>query len=91
MCRAAICISSQFALRSIFTVSLYSQVWRGVAFLDGKATRTVALLHIPAVKMLSVRDSGLWRVDTQRSGKRDQVILLIDENGADGLAERVFV
>jgi hypothetical protein len=40
-------------LERFHCVTVYSQVPRSVAFLDGKATRTLALLHTPTVKTLS--------------------------------------
>lgn len=44
--------------QSIFTVAVCSQVLRGVTFLNGKATVSLALLYAPTVKLLPARSTG---------------------------------
>src|ERR1700744_805635 len=48
------------------------------------------LLLFPQPSCL-ISDSGFRRVDAQRGGERNQMVLLIDENGADGLAHGIFI
>jgi hypothetical protein len=43
------------------------------------------------VSVLLIRYSRLRWINAQCSCERDQVVLLVDKNRADGLAERIFV
>ena len=46
---------------------------------------------IPRAPVPLIRNAGIRRVDAERGSQRDQMILLVDQDGAQAFGDRVFV